>query len=283
MRFSTATAALAALGPLSAAAAESPFEQYKAKFQNFLSSFSGSAGIPEAADNVQVPIPKPKSKTVEPKKIDTLTLANWKDTLYAPVHAEATIPEEWLVLITGGNKTCFGRCDKLDTAFSQSALKLASLKPTPDNLHLASVNCDDEPVLCNSWSASTGVIWLFEILPAPTETGLYVKRLNTTTVTSQDIVDAYVAPKEEWTKVESDSYFHPIDGFFAKNGLAVPLGWFFWGLNAVPSWVMMLGVSFVSRSMMNKRVEGMAGGPRAGAGAPAAAAPRGAAPGDARS
>ncbi|VBB78135.1 Putative protein of unknown function [Podospora comata] len=283
MRFSTATAALAALGPLSAAAAESPFEQYKAKFQNFLSSFSGSAGIPEAADNVQVPIPKPKSKTVEPKKIDTLTLANWKDTLYAPVHTEATIPEEWLVLITGGNKTCFGRCDKLDTAFSQSALKLASLKPTPDNLHLASVNCDDEPVLCNSWSASAGVIWLFEILPAPTETGLYVKRLNTTTVTSQDIVDAYVAPKEEWTKVESDSYFHPIDGFFAKNGLAVPLGWFFWGLNAVPSWVMMLGVSFISRSMMNKRVEGMAGGPRAGAGAPAAAVPRGAAPGDARS
>lgn len=176
-----------------------------------------------------------------------------------------------------------GRCDKLDTAFSQSALKLASLKPTPDNLHLASVNCDDEPVLCNSWSASAGVIWLFEILPAPTETGLYVKRLNTTTVTSQDIVDAYVAPKEEWTKVESDSYFHPIDGFFAKNGLAVPLGWFFWGLNAVPSWVMMLGVSFISRSMMNKRVEGMAGGPRAGAGAPAAAVPRGAAPGDARS
>ncbi|CAP70868.1 uncharacterized protein PODANS_3_9260 [Podospora anserina S mat+] len=107
MRFSTATAALAALGPLSAAAAESPFEQYKAKFQNFLSSFSGSAGIPEAADNVQVPIPKPKSKTVEPKKIDTLTLANWKDTLYAPVHAEATTPEELLVLITGGNNTCF--------------------------------------------------------------------------------------------------------------------------------------------------------------------------------
>lgn len=125
MRFSTATAALAALGPLSAAAAESPFEQYKAKFQNFLSSFSGSAGIPEAADNVQVPIPKPKSKTVEPKKIDTLTLANWKDTLYAPVHTEATIPEEWLVLITGGNKTCFGNAPP----FPLSLPKLQSTDP----------------------------------------------------------------------------------------------------------------------------------------------------------
>ncbi|KAK4175652.1 hypothetical protein QBC36DRAFT_301816 [Triangularia setosa] len=282
MRFSTA-AALMALGPLSVAA-ESPFEQYKAKFQSFLSSFSGSAGIPEAADNVQVPVnTKSKSKTVQPKKIDTLTLNNWKDTLYGPVHAEATIPEEWLVLITGGNKTCFGRCDQLDTAFNESALKLASLKPTPHNLHLASVNCDDEPVLCNSWSASTGVVWLFEVLPTPAETGLYVKRLNTTTVTSQDIVDAYTAPREEWRKVDSDSYFHPIDGFFAKNGLAVPLGWFFWGLNAVPSWVMMLGVSFISRSMMNKRVDGMANRPRPAAGAPGAAAPRGAAPGDGRS
>lgn len=76
----------------------------------------------------------------------------------------------------------------------------------------------------------------------------------------------YVVFKEEWIKVESDSYFYFIDGFFVKNGFVVLLGWFFWGLNVVLSWVMMLGVSFVLRLMMNKRVEGMVGGLRVGVG-----------------
>ena len=98
--------------PLLAAAAESPFQQYKAKFQNFLGSFGATA---PSEDTNQVPIAggntgavkKPK-KAAEPKSIETLTLAGWKDAVYAPVKAEATQPEEWLVLISGRNKTCFG-------------------------------------------------------------------------------------------------------------------------------------------------------------------------------
>jgi hypothetical protein len=111
MRFST-TAVLAL--PLLASAAESPFEQYKAKFQNFLSSFGASVPNAEkAADAVSsaasAATDKAKSKLVaEPKKIETLTLDNWKDTLYAPVQADATEAQEWLVLVTGRNKTCFG-------------------------------------------------------------------------------------------------------------------------------------------------------------------------------
>lgn len=101
MRFSTS--AVLAL-PLLAAAAESPFQQYKAKFQNFLGSFGASA--PTAADEVP-PVDAAKAK-VGAKKIETLTLSNWKDTLYGPVKEGATVPEEWWVLITGGNKTCFG-------------------------------------------------------------------------------------------------------------------------------------------------------------------------------
>jgi hypothetical protein len=113
MRFS-ATALLAL--PLLAAAAESPYEQYKAKFQSFLSNF-GVAG--PAADKASAPATpsistgKAKKKATEPKPIHTLTLDNWKNTLYAPVKAEATQPEEWLVLVSGRNKTCYGELSLL--------------------------------------------------------------------------------------------------------------------------------------------------------------------------
>lgn len=114
MRFS-ATALLTL--PLLAAAAESPFEQYKAKFQNFLSSLGATVPVadkaadapPAAASSAATGAAKSK-KVVEPKKIETLTLENWKDTLYAPVQADATTPEDWLVLMSGRNKTCFGAC-----------------------------------------------------------------------------------------------------------------------------------------------------------------------------
>jgi hypothetical protein len=87
------------------------------------------------------------------------------------------------------------------------------------------------------------------MLPAPAPVDIHYKRLNLTTVTSQDIVDAYTGrPDIQWRKFEG--YFHPIDGFFAKYGLSVPLGYFFWALGAIPSWAMMLVVSFMTRSMM---------------------------------
>ena len=119
MRFSTSAAILAL--PL-LATAQNPLDhldQYKAKFQNFLGSFAGTgaaggAVVPEAAE---VPQQKPivssntesaATGTVATKKVERLTLSNWKDTLYAPVQPAATTPEEWWVLVTGGNKTCFG-------------------------------------------------------------------------------------------------------------------------------------------------------------------------------
>lgn len=112
MRFSTT--ALLAL-PLLASAAESPFEQYKAKFQNFLGSFGAQAPLADKADAPVAAAPSAATakaakgkNVVEPKHIETLTLENWKDTLYAPVQPEATTPEEWLVLISGRNKTCMG-------------------------------------------------------------------------------------------------------------------------------------------------------------------------------
>lgn len=100
MRFSTSI--LPAL-PLLAFAQEAPFEQYKAQFQNFLGNFGSYIPNPNNYD----PVGAAEAKIGE-MKMNVLTLDNWKDTLYAPVKAQSTTPEEWWVLITGRNKTCFG-------------------------------------------------------------------------------------------------------------------------------------------------------------------------------
>ncbi|KAM7208500.1 hypothetical protein V8F20_001181 [Naviculisporaceae sp. PSN 640] len=272
MRFSTTT--VLAL-PLLAAAAESPFQQYKAKFQNFLGSFGAST--PSSDDVLPVASVKANKASAKAKKIETLTLGNWKETLFGPVKPASTQPEEWWVLITGGNKTCFGRCERIEKAFNESAVQFGGLSKSP---HLAALDCEQDPVLCNSFSAATGSIYVFDVLPEPAQTEVYWKRFNLTTVTSKDIIDQWnKGSKADFNHVEPDSWFHPFTGKLANYGLAVPLGYFFWIMNVIPSWAMMLLVSFLSRSMMNKQLNTQPQRP----GGPAAAAARGAAPGDARS
>lgn len=126
MRFSTT--ALLALPVLASAAAESPLQQYKAKFQNFLSNLGAAIPSPgrvvdEATDAASTAAAGKAKKVVEPKKIETLTLENWKDTLFGPVQADATGPEEWLVLLTGRNKTCYGalRIPRINSTSSSSS------------------------------------------------------------------------------------------------------------------------------------------------------------------
>ncbi|KAK3946440.1 hypothetical protein QBC46DRAFT_369784 [Diplogelasinospora grovesii] len=270
MRF-TASAILAL--PLLAAAADSPFEEYKAKFQNFLSSF-GAAPPSPSTQEAPADAGAAGSATVGAKNMEILTLDNWKDTLYSPVKPDATTPEEWWVLISGRNKTCFGHCLKVEEAFNETVAKFATI---PNSPHVAYLNCDDQPVLCNAWSATTGALWIFEMLPPPAPVDVYWKRLNLTTTTAQTLLDFHAQDaKKNFHLI--DGYFHPVDGLLAKNGLAVPLGYFFWVLNAIPSWGMMLVVSFISRAMMNRRMDPAANRPANAA----AAAARGAPPGDAR-
>ncbi|KAL0940349.1 uncharacterized protein CTRU02_203112 [Colletotrichum truncatum] len=255
--------------PLLATAAESQFEQYKAQFQNFLSSFGGSAPSvkqPEAPGEAAVPEP------VTEKKVSVLTVDNWKDVLYAPVKPEAAKPEEWWVLITGRNKTCFGHCEKIETAFNETATKFAKL---PESPHMGLINCDDQPVLCNAWSAGTASIWSINMLPQGSQVDIYRKRLNVTTTTSDDIVDLWKKnDKEEW--ILNDNIFHPFNSWVAQNNLSIPVGYFFWAFNLVPNWLFMLLVSFGSRTLMNRRMNNTMDQRQAGAGAPpAAAAPAG--------
>jgi hypothetical protein len=88
------------------------------------------------------------------------------------------------------------------------------------------------------------------------------------------------------TKEPYEGWLHPIDGSVQKFGLTVPFGYGLWLMGAVPSWLMMLVVSFASRQIMNRRMgDGMGGGlgagPRPAAGGaapPPAAAPKAASP-----
>ncbi|OAA60945.1 peptidyl-tRNA hydrolase [Niveomyces insectorum RCEF 264] len=273
MRFST-TSALLAL-PLLGAAAEDGglFGQYRAQFQNFLGSMGvgafeqqpaaepASAGGSTAGGAGGATAPGAGSQL---RPTQALTLNNWKNTLYQPVQPGATEPEEWWVLITGRNKTCFGHCGTIEKAFGGAAPKLASI---PNGPHTGVINCDDQPVLCNSWSASPGYLYVFEMLPKPAKTDIFVKRLNLTTTTPETIYDLYESgSKENFHKL--DGNFHPLDGTLATNGLAVPIGYVLWFFNVVPNWLFMILVSFLSRSMMSRRMAppgGAAGRPAAGA------------------
>ncbi|KUI73566.1 hypothetical protein VM1G_09555 [Cytospora mali] len=269
MRFSTSSALLAL--PILAAAQGDQFEQYKAQFQNYLGQFGSYIPNPNKHDPVQAA----EAKAGE-LRLHVLTLDNWNETLYAPVNAEQTTPEEWWVLITGGNKTCFGHCSKVEAAFNQTAAKFAVL---PDAPHVGYLNCDDQPILCNSWSAGAGSLWMIELLPPPAPVDIYMKRLNLSTTDSDTFLELYKTKEDKSQFVLKDGYFHPFDGEFVKYGVSVPIAYALWALSVVPSWAMMLGVSFLSRTFMSRRMP-PAGAPQAGA--PPAGARRGAPPGDAR-
>jgi len=207
--------------------------------------------------------------------IETVTIDTWQNILHSTPatstkSADATT-EDWFLLLTGGNKTCYGLCSKVETSFNESAA-LFALEPTHPNLAL--LNCDAEPILCNSWAAGPPSLYIFSI-PSITQldakTPLYIHSLNTTTTTPETYVELWKTGSYKEGGVY-EGYFHPVDGPLAKFGAAIPLGYVLWGFSLVPSWVFMIGVSFISRTMMSRK---MAPKPRT---APAAGAP----PGDAR-
>ncbi|KAF4471575.1 hypothetical protein FALBO_1508 [Fusarium albosuccineum] len=256
MRFSSSTV-LAAL-PALAAAQDSPVEQYKAQFQNFLGQMGSYVPNPGHHD----PVAALEAKTGA-MRLNILTLENWKDTLYEPVTPEATTPEEWWVLVSGGNKTCYGRCGTVEQAFNETAAKFALLENSP---HMAYLNCDNQPILCNTWSTGPASLYVFEMLPAPAPIDIYKKRLNLTTTSSDDLVNLQASgSKEEFSLV--DGWFHPFNGKAVELGVAVPFGYIMWAFGLVPNWLFMLVVSFGSRTMMSRRMQGMGDRPQPGAAA----------------
>lgn len=106
-------------------------------------------------------------------------------------------------------------------------------------------------------------------------TPLHIVPLNMTRTEVSDIV-AIPSAGGKSTYLNYEEYtglLHPFDGILAKVGLLQPFGYFMWALGSMPGWVMMLGISFVSRQIMSRRMARTGGVPEAGA------APQGAAPG----
>jgi len=116
------------------------------------------------------------------------------------------------------------------------------------------LNCDAEAVLCASWSASPGSLWVIEMLPPPADINIYRKRLNLTTVDAKTFTDLQALNSRESLQLV-DTVFHPFNGWFAKNNLSLPLGYLIWGFNLVPNWLFMIVISFVSRTLMNRRMD----------------------------
>jgi hypothetical protein len=57
------------------------------------------------------PIQKMAEKVSE-KRVTEVTMQNWQSLL-----TPAEDAQDWYIYVTGGNKTCFGRCDVADKAF----------------------------------------------------------------------------------------------------------------------------------------------------------------------
>lgn len=136
---------------------------------------------------------------------------------------------------------------------------------------MAILNCEDQPVLCNSWSAGAGYIWAFDMVPEPAPVDVYKRRLNMTSTTSDDLVTLHSTGKKSFELI--DSWFHPFNGKLAEFNLAVPVGYALWAFSLIPNWAFMLIVSMASRTFMGNRMQPpqqrRPGAPAAGA-APAA-------------
>lgn len=80
-------------------------------------------------------------------------------------------------------------------------------------------------------------------------TPLHIVFLNDTTVTPEEIYQIH--SKKLWQKVDAyEGVLHPTDSWLARNNLNVPLGYAIYGLSSIPSWLFMIVISFVSRTMM---------------------------------
>jgi hypothetical protein len=187
MRFSAiSTLAL----PLLAAATQeqSPLDQLKTQAQAYFDKFSAYIPSPNKAHTENVA--HAAAAKAGGKALTVLTLSNWKDTFLSSVKPASTKPEEWWVLVTGGNKTCFGHCGKVEAAFNESVAIFAANPTAP---HLALLNCDNQPVLCNSWAAGPPNLYIFHVAAPPAPVDLRVVYTNSTTTTVKTFTDLHAS------------------------------------------------------------------------------------------
>ena len=205
--------------------------------------------VPSVPQAVQSPVSVPASK-IAALKVHPLTMSNY-ETLLTPEPATKG-PTEWMVFVTGGNKTCGGRCHNLEVAWNETASLLAADPQAPK---LGIINCDTERVLCTTWTAKPATIWHIQRpVPAPDQSmpatsDIHVNYLNITTTTAQDMVALHTGKKYEEGYLY-EGVFHPFDGPLAKYGVHKVAGYILFGFGLIPSWAFMLVISMGSRALM---------------------------------
>lgn len=188
---------------------------------------------------------------VAAQDVTTLTKGNWQSVFSPSTSSTTDGPEEWMVLVTGGNKSCYGRCAGVEKAWNETAALLAADPTAP---HLAYVDCDNEPILCATWATGPASIWHISRpiaqagQPTPA-TAIHIVKLNTTTTTASEILAIHTGKTYEKVPVYEGA-FHPFDGVLAQYGLNVPVGTALFYFSLIPSWAFMIVISMVSRNFM---------------------------------
>jgi len=211
--------------------------------------------VSSAVPSVPSPMDAGAAKVAEHVE-HVLTLDNWKSVLVANPSTTAAGPEDWMIYITGGNKTCYGVCSNATKAWNES-VALLSASPTAPNF--AILDCENEPLLCNSWAAGPPSIYYMSIprpladQSSPAPTVRYIP-LNRTSVTASDIVA--LSAKKTYQETEPyEGIWHPFNGLLAEYNLSLPIAYISWGLSKMPSWLPMIAISFLSRTFMSRRVQ----------------------------
>lgn len=192
-----------------------------------------------------------KKREVDPLPVERITTENHLSLLKPVKPMQNAEYEEWIVLVTGGNKTCFGQCERAEQAFNDS---IPAYALTYRPLHLGILDCEAEPVLCNAWMVNVPSI-MYMFMPHPlwdqTVPDAIVRYINVnrTSVSRLDLTSLLVQRQYQATE-PYEGFFHPFNGPLAKFGLSIPLGYALWGFSKVPSWLFMVAVSFISRTFM---------------------------------
>ena len=115
MRFSSAL--LLALPAIAVAEEQIPLLDKVKGFFNKATAAVSSA-IPAVPSNpVNAATEKAAAKAAEAIQ-HPLTLENWREVLTVDPTASPPTTQDWLVFITGGNKTCFGLCGNATKAWN---------------------------------------------------------------------------------------------------------------------------------------------------------------------
>ena len=188
---------------------------------------------------------------VAAKNVTPLTKDNWQSALSPSTSSPSNGPEEWMILVSGGNKSCYGQCADIEKAFNETAAVFITDPTAP---HLGYINCDKEAILCATWATGPPAIWHIQLPVVQADhstpaTTIRIIRLNSTTTTAGEIIAIHTGKTYEKEPVYEGA-FHPFDGWMARFHLTKPLGHVLFYFSLIPSWAFMIVISMVSRNLM---------------------------------